>query len=123
MKAPRVEESRFNLECRVVQDVKFGDWVVIFGEIVETHVDVDKLDAGTGKIDVSYPRSPPWSTVPRCESTGAWVPASASGLTPERNWLRRPKQRTTNSLEPIANAPAQFERSAGRRRPAERGRV
>lgn len=52
VKAPLVEECPFNLECRVLQDVQFGDWVVVFGEIVETHVDVDTLDARTGKIDV-----------------------------------------------------------------------
>ncbi len=44
----------FNLECRVVvQETELGDWAVIFGEIVETHTDTDKLDPVTGKIDVS----------------------------------------------------------------------
>ena len=36
-----------------MQDIELGDWVVIFGEILETHVDVDKLDPETGKIDIS----------------------------------------------------------------------
>lgn len=53
VKAPLVEQCPFNLECRVVQETELGDWVVIFGEIVETHVDADKLDPETGKIDVS----------------------------------------------------------------------
>lgn len=52
VKAPLVEQCPFNLECRVVKTIEFGDWVVIFGQIVETHVDVDKLDPETGKIDV-----------------------------------------------------------------------
>jgi flavin reductase (DIM6/NTAB) family NADH-FMN oxidoreductase RutF len=53
VKAPLVEQCPFNLECRVVRDIEFGEWVVLFGEIVETHVDVDALDPETGKIDVS----------------------------------------------------------------------
>ena len=52
VKAPLVEECPFNLECKVLQDIEFGDWVVVFGEIVETHVDADKLDPQAGKIDV-----------------------------------------------------------------------
>lgn len=52
VKAPLVEECPFNLECRVLQEVEFGDWVVVFGKIVETHVDADKVDPQTGTIDV-----------------------------------------------------------------------
>ncbi|MCX6923166.1 MAG: flavin reductase family protein [Verrucomicrobia bacterium] len=53
VKAPLVEQCPFNLECRVVQEIVLGDWVVIFGEILETHVDADKFCPETGKIDVS----------------------------------------------------------------------
>ena len=53
VKAPLVEQCPFNLECRVVQEVEFGAWTVLFAEIVETHVDVDALDPVTGKIDVA----------------------------------------------------------------------
>ena len=52
VKAPLVKECPFNLECRVVHEVSFGDWVVLFSEIVESHVDIDKLDSRTGKIDM-----------------------------------------------------------------------
>jgi flavin reductase (DIM6/NTAB) family NADH-FMN oxidoreductase RutF len=52
VKTPLVEECPFNLECKVLRDVEFGDWVVVFGEIVETHVDADRLDPQTGKIDM-----------------------------------------------------------------------
>jgi flavin reductase (DIM6/NTAB) family NADH-FMN oxidoreductase RutF len=52
VKVPLVEECPFNLECKVLRNVEFGDWVVVFGEIVETHVDVEKLDPQTGKIDM-----------------------------------------------------------------------
>jgi len=51
VRAPLVKECPFNLECRVIHEVGLGDWVVLFGEIVETHVDVDKIDS-TGKIDM-----------------------------------------------------------------------
>ena len=53
VKAPVVEECPFNLECRVVRDIEFGEWTVIFGEVVETHVDMAAFDPETGKIDVS----------------------------------------------------------------------
>jgi flavin reductase (DIM6/NTAB) family NADH-FMN oxidoreductase RutF len=46
-------ESPFNLECKVFRKTALVDWVVIFAEIVETHVDADKLNPETGKIDVS----------------------------------------------------------------------
>ena len=52
VRAPLVEQCPFNLECKVVQEIGFGDWVVIFGEVVETHVDVDMLDPATGRINV-----------------------------------------------------------------------
>lgn len=48
-----IEECPFNLECKVVNEVQFGDWIVTFGEIVETHVDADKIDDATGRIDIS----------------------------------------------------------------------
>lgn len=54
---PIVAECPFNLECRVVQEVEVGSYVVVFGEVVESHadesvladpegdlVDMDKLD-------------------------------------------------------------------------------
>ena len=53
VRAPLIEECPFNMECRVMQEVRFGDWVVLFGEIVETHVDADKIDSATGKIDMA----------------------------------------------------------------------
>jgi flavin reductase (DIM6/NTAB) family NADH-FMN oxidoreductase RutF len=53
---PLVAECPFNLECRVVQEIVFGDWAAVFGEIVETHVDEDKVDPETNKIDISKVR-------------------------------------------------------------------
>ncbi len=53
VKAPLIKQCPFNLECRIVQEIKVGDWVVLFGEVLETHIDEDKLDPRTGKIDIS----------------------------------------------------------------------
>jgi flavin reductase (DIM6/NTAB) family NADH-FMN oxidoreductase RutF len=47
---PIISECPFNLECKVVNETCFGDWVVIFGEIVETHVDEDKYDKEENQI-------------------------------------------------------------------------
>ena len=53
-----IEECPFNLECKVVNEVQFGDWIVTFGEIVETHVDADKIDDATGRLDYLQARPP-----------------------------------------------------------------
>lgn len=52
--APIIQECPFNLECKVVkEEVELGQWVVIFGEIVETHIDEDKIDISNKKINIS----------------------------------------------------------------------
>lgn len=52
--APIIAECPFNMECRVVKgEVAFGKWVVIFGEVVETHVDEDKRDIATKNVDIA----------------------------------------------------------------------
>lgn len=51
---PIIDECPFNMECRVMKgEVALGEWVVIFGEIVETHVDEDKRDAETKNVDIA----------------------------------------------------------------------
>ncbi len=51
--APIIEQCPFNLECRVIkEEVELGQWVVIFGEIVEAHIDEDKIDISNKKIDI-----------------------------------------------------------------------
>ena len=54
IKPPIIKECPYNIECRVSHDVMIGDWALILGEIVETHMDKDKADASkrTG-IDIS----------------------------------------------------------------------
>ncbi len=52
--APIIEQCPFNLECRVVkEEVELGQWVVIFGEIVETHIDKDKIDLSSKDINIA----------------------------------------------------------------------
>ncbi len=54
IEAPIIQECPFNLECRVVkEEVELGQWVVIFGEIVETHIDHDKIDLSRKTIDIA----------------------------------------------------------------------
>jgi flavin reductase (DIM6/NTAB) family NADH-FMN oxidoreductase RutF len=51
--APIIQECPFNMECKVVKEgVELGQWVAMFGEIVETHVDEDKVDKSNGRIDI-----------------------------------------------------------------------
>ena len=52
VKPPIIEECPFNLECRVVSQTVLGAWVVFFAEVVETHVDADKVNS-KGKLDIS----------------------------------------------------------------------
>jgi flavin reductase (DIM6/NTAB) family NADH-FMN oxidoreductase RutF len=48
---PVIEECPLNLECRVLQEVANGDYVLVIGEIVETLADERILDA-KDRIDV-----------------------------------------------------------------------
>ncbi|MHC4193019.1 MAG: flavin reductase family protein [Planctomycetota bacterium] len=48
-----IEECPYNIECQVVREVSFGEWVAVFGEILETHIDDDKIDVSTKGIDIS----------------------------------------------------------------------
>ena len=50
---PIVEECPYNLECRVTHEVPIGEYVLVVGEIVESHADQDVLDATGEKVDVT----------------------------------------------------------------------
>lgn len=50
--APVILDCPFNLECKMVRETSFGKWDVLFGEVVETLVDADKVDPETGKPSV-----------------------------------------------------------------------
>jgi len=41
------------MECKVQNEVEVGEYVVLFGEIVETHIDEDKINKPNMKIDIS----------------------------------------------------------------------
>ena len=41
---PLIEECPYNMECRVSQEITLGEYSLILGEILETHIDADKRD-------------------------------------------------------------------------------
>lgn len=49
---PIIKECPYNLECKKVKEVEFGDYRVIFGEIVENHIDSDKIDKDNKEINI-----------------------------------------------------------------------
>ena len=50
---PIIEECPFNMECEVIKEVELGEWVLFLGEIIETHIDDDKIiDPQKNKIDI-----------------------------------------------------------------------
>lgn len=52
---PIIKECHYNLECKVIQEIELGDWILVLGEIVETHIDENKLVkfGDTSRIDIS----------------------------------------------------------------------
>jgi flavin reductase (DIM6/NTAB) family NADH-FMN oxidoreductase RutF len=51
---PIIQECPFNMECVVVKELAFKDYHAIFGEIIETHVDSDKIIISeSNRIDIS----------------------------------------------------------------------
>lgn len=50
---PIIKECPFNMECKAKKEVEVGEYVVFFGEIVETHIDEDKINTSNMKIDIS----------------------------------------------------------------------
>ena len=43
VKSPIIKECPYNMECKVVGKMEMGDWILVLGEIVETHIDDDKI--------------------------------------------------------------------------------
>jgi flavin reductase (DIM6/NTAB) family NADH-FMN oxidoreductase RutF len=53
VQTPIIEECPFNIECAVIRELEVNDHIAIFGEILEVHVDVDKIDGTSPKgIDI-----------------------------------------------------------------------
>jgi len=57
--APIIKECPYNMECMVKQEIVLGDWVLILAEIVETHLDEDKVDpSNRANINISKVKPP-----------------------------------------------------------------
>ena len=50
--SPIIAECPYNLECRVASEAVVGEYVVVFGEIVETHAEERVLRAGTDIVEM-----------------------------------------------------------------------
>lgn len=52
---PIVKECPYNIECKVTETIGIGEYVLILGEIIETHIDEDKISdvANKGIIDIA----------------------------------------------------------------------
>ena len=59
VKTPIIKECPYNMECKVVQEIEIGDWVLVLGEIVETHIDEDKLTENNGKVKIDISKVNP----------------------------------------------------------------
>lgn len=53
VKAPLVEESPINIECRVTQVLELGSHDMFLAEVVNVQVDESLIDPETGKFDLS----------------------------------------------------------------------
>lgn len=51
IETPIIKECPYNLECKVMQEIEIGDYTMIIGEIVETHIDDKYLD-NKNKVDI-----------------------------------------------------------------------
>ncbi|MEI7814471.1 MAG: flavin reductase family protein [Coriobacteriia bacterium] len=50
--APIIAECPYNLECRVTSETTLGEYVLVLGEIVETHAEERVLRAGTDVVEM-----------------------------------------------------------------------
>jgi len=50
--APIIAECPYNLECRVTSETEVGEYVLVLGEIVETHAEERILRAGTDVVEM-----------------------------------------------------------------------
>jgi flavin reductase (DIM6/NTAB) family NADH-FMN oxidoreductase RutF len=48
--APLIDECPYNLECRVTHEIELGEYVLVVGEVVESHAEESILR--DGKVDV-----------------------------------------------------------------------
>ncbi|NTU71421.1 MAG: flavin reductase family protein [Coriobacteriia bacterium] len=50
--APIIEECPYNIECRTTHEVEVGEYVVVFGEIVEAHAEERLLREGANVVEM-----------------------------------------------------------------------
>ncbi len=50
--SPLIAECPYNLECKVTSETEVGDYVLVLGEILETHAEERILRAGTDIIEM-----------------------------------------------------------------------
>ncbi len=52
VEAPIIVECAYNLECRVTHEIELGEYVLVIGEVIESHAEESVLDESGTKIDV-----------------------------------------------------------------------
>ncbi|MDH4140524.1 MAG: flavin reductase family protein, partial [Coriobacteriia bacterium] len=50
--APIINECPYNMECRVTHEIEIGEYVLVIGEVLETHAEERILDETGKKVDV-----------------------------------------------------------------------
>ena len=50
---PLIAECPYNLECRVTHEIEIGEYVLVIGEIIESHAEEGILDDTGEKVDVA----------------------------------------------------------------------
>lgn len=50
--APIIAECPYNIECRVTTEVEIGEYVIVFGEVLEVHAEERVLREGTDVVDI-----------------------------------------------------------------------
>lgn len=56
---PIIKECPFNLECNVIQEIQLGEYVLLMAEIVETHIDEDKVETINNKTQINMEKINP----------------------------------------------------------------
>ena len=51
---PMIAECPYNIECRTTHEVEVGEYIVVFGEILECHAEESILREGTDIIEMDF---------------------------------------------------------------------
>lgn len=53
IKTPIIKECPFNMECKVIHELEIGSHVMFVGEIIEAHIDTDKMSTeNRAQVDI-----------------------------------------------------------------------